>query len=89
MDSQQTHHGTTYASKTVPKKSKFAGKKPPAPPPRKSSVPNVSQGMCRNKVSLRYGIIVIHCGLGNWRRSRSAKGFLRVVIGVWKAVVSY
>ena len=30
-----------YASMTVPKKSKLAGKKPPAPPPRKSSVPTV------------------------------------------------
>lgn len=28
-----------YASMTVPKKSKPAVKKPPAPPPRKSSVP--------------------------------------------------
>ena len=38
---------TTYTSMTVPRKSKHASavRKPPAPPPRKSSAPIVSGGM--------------------------------------------
>ena len=43
MDSEQKH--TTYSSMTVPRKSKVTGKKPPAPPPRKSSAPFALQGM--------------------------------------------
>ena len=42
MDSEQKH--TTYSSMTVPR-NKVTGKKPPAPPPRKSSVPFALQGM--------------------------------------------